>query len=457
LLVHPGTYQVEIKQKDKTIWNGQVTAKAGERTIVYLNKDGKTKTKEWKEGLNMQPQARFHAGVASAEVPIAPVSAQLTAQNTSLKCGDQSTLKWNTTDAVDTSISNIGEVPPQGDKTVSPTKNETYALTAKGPGGTAAQSVDVGVDVQPTVSITLSQPDIHYHQIGDKVVQQDSTTLTWSSSNANNVQVTPEGKEGLTGNETITADPKEKNEGPVNDTQTYTATATNACGGTATQTATLHVTGSIDPPPAIALTSTFYPTAYPTEKHPKDGLLDSEAKVLDDLADHFKDYQQYDHKGTLLIVAHADDRGKDEYNQSLSERRAEIVKDYLVSKGVPEDKIQIKAVGKTDQLDQDKVEALQSQDTSQPQRWMDKGKNAKKATWLAYNRRADIILEPRGIESKQEYPNDVADVRLLWQQTTPPIRRVQRAGQNANAVLSAKAASNTNNNGSSNPDNNHHK
>jgi len=455
LLVHPGTYEVNIKQKDKTIWTGQVTAKAGKRTIVYLNKNGKTKTKEWKEGLNMSPQPRFQAGVASAEVPVSPVSAQLTAQNTSLKCGDQSDLKWSSTDAVVTSISNIGNVPPQGDKTVSPTKSETYVLTAKGPGGTATQSVNVGVDVQPTASITLSQPEIHYHKIGDKVVQQDSTTLTWSSSNANSVQVTPLGKQSLTGNETITAQPKQENEGPVNDTDNYAVTATNACGGTATQTATLHVTGSIDPPPALALTSTFYPTAYPTVKHPKDGLLDSEAKVLDDLADHFKDYQQYDHKGTLLIVAHADVRGSDDSNQALSERRAELVKEYLISKGVPEDKIQVKAVGESDQLDQDKVEALQSQDSSQPQRWMDKGKNAKKATWLAYNRRADIILEPRGTESKQEYPNDVADVRLLWQQTTPPIHRVQKAEQNANAALSAKASSNANSN--ANPDSNHHK
>lgn len=453
LLVHPGTYEVNIKQKDKTIWTGQVTAKAGERTIVYLNKNGQTKTKDWKEGLNMQPQPRFAAGVASAAVPIAPVSAQLTAQNASLKCGDQSDLKWNSADAVDTSISNIGNVPPQGDKTVSPTKSETYVLTAKGPGGTATQSVNVDVDVQPTASITLSQPDIHYHKIGDKVVQQDSTTLTWSSSNANSVQVTPLGKQGLTGNETITAQPKQENEGPVNDTETYSVTATNACGGTATQTATLHVTGSIDPPPALALTSTFYPTAYPTEKHPKDGLLDSEAKALDDLADHFKDYQQYDHKGTLLIVAHADVRGSDDANQALSERRAELVKEYLISKGVPEDKIQVKAVGKSDQLDQDKVQALQSQDSAEPQRWMDKGKNAKKATWLAYNRRADIILEPRGTESKQEYPNDVADVRLLWQQTTPPIRKVQKAELNTSAALSAKAATNANSN--SNPDSNH--
>jgi outer membrane protein OmpA-like peptidoglycan-associated protein len=453
LLVHPGTYQVTVKRGDNTEWSGQVNAQAGKRTIVYLKKNGVTKVRDFKVGATMPPQTRFRAGIASATVAVSPVSAQLSADNTSLKCGDQSNLKWSSSDAIDTSISDVGNVPASGDKSVSPTKSETYTLTAKGPGGTATQSVDVKVDTQPTASLTLSQPEVHYHKIGDKVVQQDSTTLTWSASNANSASIDPLGNEAVSGNQTITAEPKQENEGPVNDTQTYTMTATNACGGTVTQTATLHVTGSIDPPPALALTSTFYPTAYPTKKHPKDGLLDSEAKVLDDLAEHFKDYQQYDHKGTLLIVAHTDVRGSDDYNQTLSERRAELVKDYLVSKGVPEDKVQIKAVGKTDQLDQDKVEALQSQNSAQPQRWMDKGKNAKKATWLAYNRRADIVLEPRGLESKQEYPNGVADVRLLWQETPPPVHKIQKAEQNAAAALSARAANNSNSSNATPPNN----
>jgi outer membrane protein OmpA-like peptidoglycan-associated protein len=453
LLVHPGTYTITVKREDKTEWTGQVNAQAGKRTIVYLNKSGATKVRDFKVGATLPPQPRFRAGIASATVAVSPVSAQLSAEKTSLQCGDSSSLKWNSTDAVDTSISDIGSVPAQGDKTVTPLKNTNYTLTAKGPGGTATQTVDVSVNTTPTASITLSQPEIHYHKIGDKVVQQDSTTLTWSASNANSASIDPLGNQAVTGNQTITADPKQENEGPINDTQTYTMTATNACGGTVTQTATLHVIGSIDPPPTLAMTSTFYPTAYPTKKHPKDGLLDSEAKVLEDLADHFKDYQQYDHKGTLLIVAHADARGSDNFNQDLSERRAQIVKDYLVSKGVPEDKIQIKALGKSDQLDQDKVEALQSQDSSQPQRWMDKGKHAKKATWLAYNRRADIVLEPRGIESKQEYPNDVADVHLLWQEATPPINKVQKAAQNANAALSAKAGNNSDNSNAAPPNN----
>src|ERR1700740_1987215 len=80
LLVKPGTYRVTVTHGGNTIWTGSITAKAGQQVTVYLNHDGKTKTKEWKEGLNLPPQPRFHAGIASATVPVAPVTAQLAAQ-----------------------------------------------------------------------------------------------------------------------------------------------------------------------------------------------------------------------------------------------------------------------------------------------------------------------------------------------------------------------------------------
>ena len=47
---------------------------------------------------------------------------------------------------------------------------------------------------------------------------------------------------------------------------------------------------------------------------------------------------------SLSIVGHTDNVGSDEYNQKLSEDRAEAVKSYLVKKGVGE--ISITAEGK---------------------------------------------------------------------------------------------------------------
>jgi OOP family OmpA-OmpF porin len=47
----------------------------------------------------------------------------------------------------------------------------------------------------------------------------------------------------------------------------------------------------------------------------------------------------------VLVTGHTDPLGSDAHNQKLSERRAEVVRDYLVSKGVPKDKIEAIGVG----------------------------------------------------------------------------------------------------------------
>ena len=49
----------------------------------------------------------------------------------------------------------------------------------------------------------------------------------------------------------------------------------------------------------------------------------------------------------VLVTGHTDRIGSQQYNQKLSERRADAVRDYLVSKGVPRDKIETLGMGKT--------------------------------------------------------------------------------------------------------------
>jgi hypothetical protein len=424
LLVKPGTYQVTATQKGNTLWSGPVTVKAGERVIVYLDRNGETKTKDFKQGLTMGPQPRFGAGVASAMVPIAPVTAQLSAQASQVACGAPTELSWKSSDAVDTTISNLGNVPASGNRSVSPTQATTYELTARGPGGTAQQTVTVNVDAQPTATLALSQPEVRYHKIGDKVVEQGTATLNWSASNANKVTIQPLGNVTDSGSRSIEADPERTTTGTINREMTYTLTASNACGGTATKTATLRVTGSIDPPPPVTLASVFYPTAYPQPRRPTVGLVSSQKEVLAKAAATFKDNAQYDQGNKLVVVGHADVRGPQKYNMSLTERRAQAVKEYLVSQGIPADKIETRAEGEQNQLDEQQVADLQSQNSQQPQKWM---ANRKKATWLAYNRRVDILLEPKGQESTKAYPNEAPDARILWQRPVPSLKAVASA------------------------------
>jgi OOP family OmpA-OmpF porin len=49
----------------------------------------------------------------------------------------------------------------------------------------------------------------------------------------------------------------------------------------------------------------------------------------------------------VLVTGHTDRIGTQAYNQRLSERRANAVRDYLVSRGVARDKIETLGMGKT--------------------------------------------------------------------------------------------------------------
>ena len=423
LLVKPGSYQVTVLQKGQTIWSGPVAVDAGKRVIVDLNRNGAIKTKNFKPGFALGPQPRFEAGMASAKVPIAPVTAQLSASQTQTTCGQSAELNWKTADAAETSITNIGEVEGSGNHTVAPTQTTAYELVARGPGGEVTQTATIDVDTQPTATLELSQPDVRYHKIGDKVVEQTSATLTWSSSNADTVTIQPLGSVATTGTQNIEAEPGQTRIGPISQDVTYTLSAVNACGGTATQTANLHFVGSIDPAPPVTLASVFYPSDYPQRRRPNLGLVSSEGRVLTEEATTFKSNEQYDPDNRLVVVGHADVRGPKKYNLTLSERRAKLVRDYLVSQGIAAEKIETRAEGKDSQLDEQRVEELQSQNTQKPQQWMT---SRKKATWLAYNRRVDIILEPAGQESTQAYPNDTPDAHVLWQRQTPSLKSVEK-------------------------------
>jgi outer membrane protein OmpA-like peptidoglycan-associated protein len=52
----------------------------------------------------------------------------------------------------------------------------------------------------------------------------------------------------------------------------------------------------------------------------------------------------------IEIGAHSDDVGEDSYNQSLSEKRAGTVKDYLITKGVSERSLRVKGYGESKPL-----------------------------------------------------------------------------------------------------------
>jgi outer membrane protein OmpA-like peptidoglycan-associated protein len=325
-------------------------------------------------------------------------------------------VKWAATDAKDADVTHMSPVPMSGERNVSPKETTTYEFTAHGPGGTAKASTTV--EVNPTVQASLSaQPsEVQYRRIGDKIIQKQDATVNWSSTNADTASLAPFGSVEPSGTKTVPIAPTQTENGAINETVTYTLNATNACGGSETKTASVHVAGSIEPIPAVLLQSVFYPTDYPTEKSPELGLLRSQQESLTTLAAGFTKYLEYDPDAKLALSAYTDERGSTPFNQSLSDRRVQRVKDFLVSQGIAQDKIETASFGKEKPLEKAAVTELQSQNPNPAPET--RAKNAR-ATWLAYNRRVDIVMLPKNEESQRFYPNAAPDSDILWQVAKP--------------------------------------
>ncbi|MGH9739864.1 MAG: OmpA family protein [Candidatus Acidiferrales bacterium] len=431
LLLPPGTHHITVTRHGKTVWSGDVKVETDKKTVVYVNSN-KQKTVDWKRGEKLKDLARFKAGVASATVAVAPVTGSFSTSQANINCGQSSTLNWQSTDAVDTSISNVGNVQGSGNQSVTPHATTTYDFSAKGPGGAYSGSSTVNVNTKVDASISANPTEVHYHKIGDKVVQQDSTTLTWQTSNASTITV--DGKTvDASGSETVQPTPADTSEvaqgqpaRTIDETKNYALNATNVCGGSATENAPVHIVGEIEPIPQVTLQSIFYPTAYPDMRHPQVGLVKSQQDALTTLAAGFKKYLEYDPDAKLSIEAYADVRGSVHYNQDLSERRVERVKQFLVDQGISGDKIETAAYGKQRPLPRTDVKQLESTNPQAQPKFMARRPYA---DWLAYNRRVDIILLPSGKKSTQFYPNAAPDVRLIWDQPMPGLKKVEAASQ----------------------------
>ena len=78
---------------------------------------------------------------------------------------------------------------------------------------------------------------------------------------------------------------------------------------------------------------------------------------LTDLANSLREYPDTE----VLIVGHTDSQGSDSYNQGLSERRSVAAKNFLVSQGVPADRIRTEGLGESEPVASNDTEAGRSQ------------------------------------------------------------------------------------------------
>jgi outer membrane protein OmpA-like peptidoglycan-associated protein len=419
LVVPPGTHQLTVFSGDKEAWSGSVSVAANQRVVIDIPK-GVRKTVPWPRGEQLKTLPRFKAGTASATVAVAKPTAQLSASKTQINVGEATQLKWTSTEAPSVEISGLGKVAGSGDQSVQPLHDTTYKLTASGPGGTATASSSVSVNTAIQATLDISPGEAKYRRVGNKVLEQSKANLKWSTSNASAVKIEGFGQVDAAGSRPIEVTPQKTSVGPVDETFTYTLNATNAAGTSETRTAKLHVTGSIEPEPEVkvvevrvTLYSLYFPTDQPTRRKPEGGLLDSQKQSLMTLAADFKKYLEQKPDARLVLTGHTDRRGSTKYNQALSERRAERVKQFLIDNGIPAAKIETRGVGKGENLNRDQVKQQIEQQASLNEAERKKILRKMPTVVLAQNRRVDITLSTTGEQSLRQYPFDAADSSIL--------------------------------------------
>jgi peptidoglycan-associated lipoprotein len=174
-------------------------------------------------------------------------------------------------------------------------------------------------------------------QAAPLVIQQgQSTTLTWTSTNATALNLAPQiGNVAPQGSMTVTP------AGSVN----YAITATGP-GGSAN--ANVRVTVNPPPPPPAAAPQPSIEDLF--SRSVQDAFFDlDKADIRGDARDALMKTAQFLRSYPQVKVnleGHCDERGSTEYNLALGDRRAQAAKDFLVSLGIAGDRMQTVSYGK---------------------------------------------------------------------------------------------------------------
>lgn len=277
LIVPPGKQELTVAYMDRDPWTTTVDVEANKRVVVDAFK-GVRKTLPWSRGEQLKEMSRFQGGVLNDHVAVEKVGGQFAASAGQVNCGDSAHLTWSSTGATKTEI-NGAPVSNSGDETVQPKQNTTYKFTAVGPGGTYTSDATVSVNSDINASLSVSPTDVSVTGgQGDPAAK--TATLTWSAPNATSVNVDPIGSVGESGSREVPVNASSSS-GPIDQTVTYTLTASNACGGSQTRTALLHITGPVQsaaneppaPPPQVVENSSSKQLPHTASPLPLIGLV----------------------------------------------------------------------------------------------------------------------------------------------------------------------------------------
>jgi peptidoglycan-associated lipoprotein len=203
----------------------------------------------------------------------------------------------------------------------------------------------------PPAPVNTPAPVITLRAQPGTIDRGGSTTLQWTAQNATSVSITPGiGDVAATGNRSVN---------PTSSV-TYTATAMGP-GGSATDTARITVNV-----PAVSDTEVATRNTPPVSTN---GIFSEMVKTI------YFDYDKADIKSEYVSVlqgnaswlkanpsvrftieGHCDDRGSEEYNLALGDRRANAVKEFLVGQGIPANRIMTVSYGEERPVCRDETE-----------------------------------------------------------------------------------------------------
>jgi peptidoglycan-associated lipoprotein len=176
---------------------------------------------------------------------------------------------------------------------------------------------------RPTVTLQASPATIN---------KGESSTLSWNSTDATQLSIAPD-VGAVTAQGSTKVSPS--------DTATYTITATGP-GGSANATATVTVNAPPPPPPPAPEPDFNQEVRDAYFDYDKADIRPDARASLSTTADFLKKYPSI----KVTIEGHCDERGSTEYNLGLGDRRANAVKQYLVSLGISADRMGTVSFGK---------------------------------------------------------------------------------------------------------------
>lgn len=251
-----------------------------------------------------------------------------------IKQGESVELSWTSKNAKSVEL-NGKTVAASGTQSTQPDQTTTYTLTGKRGKKEATDSKTVKVEIpprRPTISISADRTAIERGQ---------STTLRWSSTDATNVEISGVGSVATAGQQVVSP----------GDSITYTATAKGPGGE---DTASVRVTVTEPPqPPVQPPTRSMMPVEEDFNSNVAKIYFDFDKSILQpEMQERLRRAAAWlmrpENQSIIFrIEGNCDPRGTEEYNIGLGDRRANAAKEFLVSLGVDQNRIQTISYGKS--------------------------------------------------------------------------------------------------------------